>query len=68
MIEILVSVCMVNDPAQCKDVHLNFMAESVTPMECMVLGQVEIAKWMEGQPKWQLKRWSCGMAGQIAKI
>ena len=68
MIEILVSVCMVNDPAQCKDVHLNFMAESVTPMECMVIGQAEIAKWIEGQPKWQLKRWSCGPAGQIAKI
>ena len=33
-----------------------------------MFGQVEAAKWLEGNPKWQLKRWSCGVAGQIAKI
>ena len=68
MIEILVAVCMVDDPSHCKDVRLNFMEERITPSQCMMMGQIEIARWMEGNPKWALKRWSCGVAGQIAKI
>ena len=68
MIEIIVAVCMIDDPSHCKDVHLSYMAESVTPMQCMMFGQIEAAKWLEGNPKWQLHRWTCGVAGQIAKL
>lgn len=68
MIELVVAVCLIEDPLRCKDIHLTYMAESVTPMQCMLQGQSEAAKWLEGHPKWQLKRWSCGPVGQIAKI
>lgn len=68
MIEIIVAVCLIDDPARCKDVRLTFMAETYTPAQCMMFGQIEASKWLEGHPKWQLKRWSCAVAGQIAKI
>lgn len=68
MIELIVSVCMIDDPSKCKDVRLNFMAEAVSVHECMLYGQVEIAKWTEGHPNWAIKGWKCGVAGQVAKI
>ncbi len=67
MIEIVMSVCLVQDPAKCEDVRLSFMAQSVTPHQCMMYGQSEIAKWMEGHPKWNIQRWRCGAAKQMAK-
>ena len=41
MIEIVLSVCMLADPAKCKDVHLSYAAEStnITPQQCMMNGQ-----------------------------
>jgi hypothetical protein len=68
MLELVVSVCLIQDPSRCKDVSLVYSAEMTTPMQCMMGAQPEIAKWMEGHPKWALKRWACRPAGQIAKI
>lgn len=68
MIEIVVSVCLMSAPARCKDVTLSFEADNVTPFQCMMYGQPEIAKWTEEHPNWSVQRWSCGQARQIAKI
>ncbi len=53
---------------RCKDVSLTYMAESMTPMQCMMASPSEIAKWAEGNPKWFAKKWSCRPAGRVAKI
>jgi hypothetical protein len=68
MIEIIVNVCLLADPARCKDVHLTMLEGQVTPFQCMMYGQVEIAKWAEMNPKWQLKRWTCTTAGRFAEL
>jgi hypothetical protein len=68
MLELIVSVCLVDNPTRCKDVSLVYLAESVTPMQCMMQSQAEIAKWTEGHPNWVAKRWSCRPAGRYAKI
>ena len=68
MIEIVVAVCMIDEPERCKDVRLTYMAESVTVQQCMTLGQSEIAKWSEGHPNWRVARWSCGTARHMAKV
>ncbi len=67
MIEIIVSVCLIQNPTACKDVNLNFMADHVTMRQCMLFGQSEIAKWVNGHPKWRVQRWRCGVAKQVAK-
>ena len=68
MIELLVSVCLIDDPQRCKDVHLTYVAESVTPHQCVMYGQVELAKWSEGHPKWRISKWRCQPAHRVAKI
>lgn len=67
MIEIVMSVCIISEPSRCEDVRLSYMAEAVTPHQCMMYGQAEIAKWTEGHPKWRVTKWRCGPARQIAK-
>ena len=51
MLELMVSVCLISDPARCKDVALTYSAENLTPMQCMMGAQPEIAKWIEAHPK-----------------
>ena len=68
MIELVVAVCMIDQPSRCKDVRINFEAESVTPRQCMTNGQFEMAKWAGDHPNWKIERWHCGVAGQVAKI
>ena len=67
MIELIVSVCMISDPAHCKDVRLNFAEQNVSARECMFNGQIEIAKWSETHPDWQVAKWQCSRAGIMAK-
>ena len=65
MLEILVSVCSIAEPQHCKDVHINLIADNVTTRQCLMLGQIEIAKWIDAHPNWQVKRWSCASAGRV---
>ena len=68
MIELVFAVCMIDQPSRCKDVHLNFEAENVTPQQCMMNGQFEMAKWAGDNPNWVIQNFHCGIAGQVAKI
>lgn len=68
MIELVVAVCMIDQPSQCKDVYLNFEAASATPQQCMMDGQMEMAKWVEEHPNYRIMKWRCGVAGAMAKI
>ena len=68
MIELVVAVCLIDQPERCKDVHLNFAAENVTPQQCMQYGQMEMAKWIGDHPGYRIMKWRCGPAGQMAKI
>ena len=60
MIELILSVCMIGQPDVCKDVHLTYSAANLTPYQCLMRGQPEMAKWAEGHPKWQIQRYRCG--------
>lgn len=67
MVEIVLSLCLISNPETCKNVNLTFMAENVTPHQCMFNGQAEIAKYLQGHPRWQVKKWSCGRPATLAK-
>jgi hypothetical protein len=68
MIELVVAVCMVDQPSRCRDVTLNFEGESVSAEQCMTNGQIEMAKWAGEHPNWTIQKWHCGIAGQFAKL
>lgn len=67
MIELAILACLLDNPTKCKDVSLLYMAESVTPMQCMAASQAEIAKWTLYHPRWFAKKWTCRRAGIYAK-
>ena len=67
MIELLLVACLADDPSRCKDVGLAYSGEGLTPMQCLMQAQPEIARWVEEHPRWQVRRWSGRPAGQLAK-
>lgn len=67
MLELVAVACLISSPTQCKDVALNYSAESLTPMQCLMQAQVELAKWAGEHPNWKIERYSCRPAGLIAK-
>lgn len=68
MIEIVLSVCLLANPADCKDVRMLQMAEKVTPYMCMFRGQVAAMRWAEGHPKYKIAKWKCQEAREFAKL
>ena len=67
MIELFAAVCLIDNPITCKDVSLIYSAEALTPMQCLMQAQPQVAKWIGEHPGWQIKRYSCRPAGQFAK-
>lgn len=67
MLVLALSVCLTQSPLECKDVHLTYMADHATPIQCMMMGQPEIAKWTQQHPKWQVKKWRCVPAERLSK-
>ena len=67
VIELFAAVCLIESPTKCKDVSLIYSAEALTPMQCLMQAQPEVAKWIGEHPGWQIKRYSCRPAGQFAK-
>ena len=70
MLEIALTVCSILSAQSCKDISLTYPDEGqlVTPFACMMIGQSEISKWIEGHPNWSVARWTCQGAGRYAKI
>jgi hypothetical protein len=69
MIEVVALVCSMQAPLRCKDVNLIFAGDSVTPQQCMMYGQMELAKWSAEHPGWRIVHgFKCGRAGRYAKI
>ena len=68
MIELIVAVCMIDQPSRCKDVTLTFEAESITRQQCVMYGQFEMAKWVGEHPNWVIQEWTCQPAGLTAKL
>jgi hypothetical protein len=68
MLELLIGVCLIDDPARCKSVSLVYAAEALTPMQCVMRAQPEMAKWVGEHPGWKITRWTCRRAGKFARI
>lgn len=62
MIVLILSVCLISEADRCKDVHLTYSSENLTPAQCLIGAQPEIVRWSVGHPKWQVKRWKCDHA------
>lgn len=59
MFGIFITVCLLNNPEQCKPITLTFSEEQPHMGICGAQAMAEIAKWMEAHPGYYLQRWSC---------
>lgn len=65
MLSIVLSACLVSDPAQCRD-H-NLPAQNIVdPTRCVMLAQPFVAKWADDHPEWEIKRFACRMTAEKA--
>ena len=57
MIELLFVACLSASPTDCEERSLIFT--DVTPRQCLMGAQPELAKWVSTHPQWQITRWRC---------
>jgi hypothetical protein len=68
MIEIAAAVCMISAPERCHEIQLTFDVENVSPANCMMFGQTQLAQWAAEHPNWRISKFMCRPAGQVAKL
>jgi hypothetical protein len=57
MIALILTVCLVAAPADCRDEPSPYPLES--PIGCQVLAQRYAAEWVDEHPGWELRGWRC---------
>ena len=62
MIEIILTVCAIANPANCEERYLQFGWDG-SPRQCMMAAQPYIAEWIGKHPEWIATRWSCDYPG-----
>ena len=65
MIELVLSICLLDDALKCREETLTFADLSL--ITCMIGAQPIAAQHMELRPRWYLSRWTCRPAGLHAK-
>lgn len=57
MIELLFVACLSTAPDECRERSLLFT--DVSPMQCLMGAQPELAKWTASHPNQEIKSWRC---------
>ncbi|WP_299402412.1 hypothetical protein [uncultured Roseobacter sp.] len=57
MIELLFVACLSTAPDECRERSLVFT--DVSPMQCLMGAQPELAKWTASHPNQKIKSWRC---------
>lgn len=59
MFGIFMTVCLLQNLDECKQVVLTYAEEQTQMATCGVQAMGEIAKWIEAHPTYYLRKWSC---------
>jgi len=62
MIEIILTVCAIANPANCEEKYLQFAWEG-SLNQCMMGAQPYIAQWIGNHPQWIARKWTCEYPG-----
>jgi hypothetical protein len=57
MIELVMTVCLIAAPSDCRKERIAFEGGFLA---CSRVGQMAAADWIATHPRWRLTRWSCG--------
>jgi hypothetical protein len=62
MITIILSTCLLADPAVCRDQTIP-LSDEISAVRCVMMAPPHVAKWSEEHPQWRVVRWQCRMVG-----
>ncbi len=60
IVELVVAICLVSDPAVCSEEHFQFFEDGGLS-SCMVRAQPYLAEWQAAHPRWTVKTWKCAI-------
>ncbi len=66
LIELVLTVCTIAQPAACEEQHLQF-ASSISLAQCAMAAPPYIAQWIGEHPRWTPVRWHCEYPGRSGK-
>jgi hypothetical protein len=66
MIELVLTVCVLANPNECRDQRLLFESDK-SLMQCMMSAPPFIAQWGDKHPEWFVQRWKCQYPGKGEK-
>jgi hypothetical protein len=61
---ILMSICMLANPGNCREERLSFSLEQASAVACMIRSQEVIAAWQQSHPNWRVDNWRCVTRGR----
>ncbi len=67
MIQLILIACAMHSPHNCKQEKLTFHQPGLTVHACIMKGHFELAKWSNGHPGWEVKRYRCAKVDLFAK-
>ena len=65
-VELLVVMCLSANPTVCEEKSFLFENQG-SLLACMVEAQPFLADWQAKHPKWTVRTWKCGLAGQTSE-
>ena len=65
---LVMRVCLIADPAQCRDLPSLPLSEGTTLIGCALAVQIEGAKWQMAHPNWFVARSRCQPVSHVADL
>lgn len=62
---LLLSVCLIAQPDQCREERISLSYERTSPFLCLRNSQSTIANWQSSHPEWHVARWRCAPKGSL---
>lgn len=62
LVELILTVCALAQPADCEEQHLAFV-DSGSLRQCLYQAPPKIAEWSASHPSRRVVRWRCGYPG-----
>jgi len=66
MIELIMSLCLLDNPEKCKVERLIF--DQVTIKQCQSHAQFIMSQWVGEHPGWEIRKYHCEESGRFAKM
>lgn len=58
MLELVLTVCLLSEPAKCHDERLRVLDADVTLLQCMMTIP-DLVSWRRQHPGWRVSGWRC---------